>query len=202
MSKRIALFGGSFDPPHLGHKALVEAAFGHLALDEVWVIPVGLPVHRQLSGKATPKQRLSWLASIFADEPRVRIVDWEVDQNTPTPAIATLRRFRAENPDIVPLWLMGMDSFLDMCGWVEYPKHQDLCNVVVFARKGQTNTTKTMGWQHAKAISDAQGAGHVLFIQADLPDVSATKIRHNPSAYPSDLHPDTCKAILACYASD
>ena len=64
MTKRIGLFGGSFDPPHLGHKALVDAALQELNLDEVWVIPVGLPVHRQLSGKATPEQRLFWLNTI------------------------------------------------------------------------------------------------------------------------------------------
>jgi len=202
MPKRIGLFGGSFDPPHLGHKALVETALKQLNLDEVWIIPAGLPVHRQLSGKASHHDRITWLTAMFAEHLNVRIVDWEIHQNTPTPAIATLRRFKAENPDIVPLWLMGMDSFLDMPNWVEYPKHQEVCNVVVFERKGQTTTTETMGWQHIEALNDKKNAGHVLLIQADLPDISATKIRHNPSAHQSDLHPDTCKAILACYASD
>jgi len=201
MPKRIGLFGGSFDPPHLGHQALVQAALKMLELDEVWVIPTGLPVHRQLSGKASNQERLHWLGTMFAGDLDVRIVDWEIKQDTPTPAIATLRRFKAENPSIVPLWLMGMDSFLDMPNWVEYPKHQDLCNVAVFTRKGQKNTTKTMGWKPARYIKNMNGAGYVCFVQTDLPDISATQIRNHPKLHQQDLHQDTCNAILACYAS-
>ncbi len=202
MTERVGLFGGSFDPPHLGHKALVDHALTQLNLDEVWIIPVGLPVHRRLSGKATPEQRLSWLAAMFADEPRVRIVDWEVNQDKPVPAIATLRRFQAENPGIIPFWLMGMDSFLDMPNWVEYPKHQGLCNLVVFARSNIKDTLKTESWQLTSQKETLEGAGFIIPINEGLPDISASQIRQQPSQYAKYLHQDTCNAILACYASD
>ena len=198
----IGLFGGSFDPPHLGHQALVKAALQELKLDEVWVIPVGLPVHRQLSGKATPKQRLSWLASMFADEPRVRIVDWEVNQPQPTPAIATLRRFQAENTGITPVWLMGLDSFLGMPNWVEYPEHQKLCNLAVFQREYIKTPLETISWKKTSTLNHGIDAGHVIYINKTLPDISSTQIRKNPKLYLKDLHQDTCNAILACYASD
>ena len=202
MNKRVGLFGGSFDPPHLGHQALIDDALTRLNLDEVWIIPVGLPVHRQLSGKATSEQRLSWLAAMFADEPRVRIVDWEINQDKPIPAIATLRRFQAENPGIIPFWLMGMDSFLDMPNWVEYPKHQALCNLAVFTRSHITSTLETKGWKPALPEDALEGAGFAIFMDRDLPDISASEIRQNPRQYSSYLHQDTCKAVLACYASD
>ncbi|MCF6208069.1 MAG: nicotinate (nicotinamide) nucleotide adenylyltransferase [Ghiorsea sp.] len=202
MNKCIGLFGGSFDPPHMGHKALLEAAFPELNIDEVWVIPVGSPVHRQLSGKATSEQRLSWLNTMFADDLRVSIVDWEVNQAQPTPAIATLRRFKAENPDITPLWLMGMDSFLDMPNWVEYPKHQQLCNVAVFSRKGHQTSLKTNCWQLVGANQLLQQTGHVCWLDVDLPNISASQIRQNPQVHQQDLHQDTCNAIVSCYASD
>ncbi|WP_051938397.1 nicotinate (nicotinamide) nucleotide adenylyltransferase [Ghiorsea bivora] len=201
MSMRIAFFGGSFDPPHLGHKALVDSALAQLNLDKIWVIPVGLPVHRQLSGKASPKQRLSWLSTIFADEPRVRIVDWEVNHTKPSPAIATLRRFQAENPNIIPIWLMGLDSFLDMPNWVEYPEHQKLCNLAVFQRENIKKTVETMGWKGTSTLNHRLDAGHVIFINQTLPDISATQIRNNPKLQQKYLHQDTCNAILACYAS-
>jgi len=202
MRKRIGLFGGSFDPPHLGHKALVDAAIQELELDEVWVIPVGLPVHRQLSGKAKPEQRLSWLSAVFADEPRVRIMDWEINHDKPMPAIATLRRFQAENPDIIPLWLMGMDSFLDMPNWVEYPKHQALCNLAVFQRSHIKDALETEGWLAASAQNIPTDAGHIIMLQHHLPDISSSQIRQQPAQYKHLLHQDTCNAILACYASD
>ena len=202
MTKRIGLFGGSFDPPHLGHQALVYAAIQELELDEVWVIPVGLPVHRQLSGKATPKQRLAWLAAMFADQPRVRIVDWEINHAKPSPAIATLRRFQAENPSIIPTWLMGLDSFLDMPNWVEYPEHQKLCNLAVFHRKNVEKTLETVGWEDISTLNHGLAAGHIIFMNKTLPSISATQIRKNPKLHQKYLHQDTCNAILACYASD
>ncbi|MDQ7001387.1 MAG: nicotinate (nicotinamide) nucleotide adenylyltransferase [Ghiorsea sp.] len=201
MSKRIALFGGSFDPPHLGHQALVDAAFEYLELDEIWVIPVGLPVHRQLSGRATAKQRLTWLAAMFAHEPRVHIVNWEINQAKPSPAIATLRRFQAENPNVIPIWLMGFDSFLSMPKWVEYPKHQMLCNLAVFQRNNHKSTLETNGWKTSPHIRQHTSPGHVTFINKALADISATQIRQKPELHQKDLHQDTCNAILACYAS-
>lgn len=202
MSKRIGLFGGSFDPSHLGHKALVDTAFAHLNLDEIWIIPVGLPVHRQLSGKASSKQRLSWLNTMFEGDIRVHIVDWEIKHDKPTPTIATLRRFKAENPDIIPVWLMGMDSFSDMPNWVEYPKHQQLCNVAVFSRKGHQTSLKTNCWQLVEAGQLLQQTGHVCWLDVDLPNISASQIRQNPQVHQQDLHQDTCNAIVSCYASD
>ncbi|MDQ7004990.1 MAG: nicotinate (nicotinamide) nucleotide adenylyltransferase [Ghiorsea sp.] len=202
MSKRIALFGGSFDPPHLGHKALVDTALQTLKIDEVWVIPVGLPVHRQLSGKASNQDRLYWLTAMFADTLDVRIMDWEINQNTPTPAIATLRRFKAENPSITPLWLMGMDSFLGMPHWVEFPQHQDVCNVAVFTRKGSPIHAQTYGWRLVEANQQPQQAGHMCWLDVDLPHISASQIRENPRIHSQGLHQDTCNAIVSCYASD
>lgn len=202
MPKRIGLFGGSFDPPHIGHKALVDAALQELNLDEVWIIPVGLPVHRQLSGKATAEQRFAWLNTMFGDDLQVRIVDWEINHPQATPAIATLLRFQAENPSTIPFWLMGLDSFLDMPSWMEYPKHQQLCNLAVFQRKGVKETLETDSWKVISAHQPLTKAGGIVKVSSALPAISATQIRQDPNKYQAHLHQDTCNAILACYASD
>jgi nicotinate-nucleotide adenylyltransferase len=206
MPKHIALFGGSFDPPHLGHKALVDAAIDHLNLDEVWVIPVGLPVHRKLSGQATAQQRISWLQTMFEGESRVKIMGWEVNLAKPSPAIDTLTRFSTEHPSIIPTWLMGYDSYLSLPTWVAYPKHQKLCNLAVFNRQGINKPMDSSGW---KALSlqawlqhPPQTAGHLVHLDAKLPDISASRIRQRPQQHEPDLHQDTCNAISACYASD
>jgi len=206
MSKHIGLFGGSFDPPHLGHQDLVEAAFQRLSLDEIWIIPVGKPVHRKLSGQATAQQRISWLRTMFEGESRVRIMDWEVNLAKPSPAIVTLTRFSTENPSVIPTWLMGYDSYLSLPTWVAYPKHQRLCNLAVFNRQGINKPMDSMVWQalslQAWLQHPPQTAGHLVHLDAKLPHISASQIRQHPLQHEPDLYQDTCNAISACYASD
>ncbi len=144
---RIGLFGGSFDPPHNGHVALVQAGLNVLKLDEVWVIPA-LPVHRDLSGCADGKTRLRWLEMIFRSNCRVKVLDWEIRRERPTAMVETLREF-ADKLTMVPWLMLGEDAWTGLADWQEYPAHQKLCNVAVFAR--QSVTAKSMsglsGWK-------------------------------------------------------
>ncbi len=175
----IGLFGGSFDPPHLGHMALVQAGLD-AGLEKIYVIPA-LPVHRTLSGHADGRTRLEWLVRIFADQPQVQVVDWEVRQNQPTPAIATLRYFRHLHPHTAPWLMLGADAWAGLPGWREYPAHRSLCNVAVFARCGAMKACGHEGWRQLAAIDKpvCSAAGHWMYIEADLPDISATELRRH-----------------------
>jgi len=179
-AQRIGLFGGSFDPPHIGHVALVEAALDVLQLDAVWVIPAGLPVHRTLSGHATPEQRRGWMQSIFSDNERVKVLDWEVASNEPTPTIVTLRRFVAELPQQRAVWLLGADAFAGMDGWVEYPEHSGLCDVAVFGRVACSAVSAAAAFRPQSLVdwlASPVACGCRVDVDVLLPDVSATSIR-------------------------
>jgi len=174
MSARIGVFGGSFDPPHLAHKALVEEALHGLKLDEVWVLPVGIAVHRSLTSYISAEQRLAWVQAMFADMPQVRVLDWEVKQGKPVAAIETMRWVN-EQLDSVPIWLMGMDAWLGLPAWLAYPEHMKYCNVAVFSRHAEHLVVHD-GWNQVNCISDFKTA-QLCWLQALLPDVSATQIR-------------------------
>jgi len=178
--QRIGLFGGSFDPPHIGHVALLEAALDVLRLYAVWVIPAGLPVHRALSGHATPEQRLHWMQRIFAGNERVKVLDWEVKSSEPTPSIVTLRRFAAGFPQQRPVFLLGADAFADMDGWVEYPEHAGLCDVAIFGRVACSSGDAAAAF-HPQPLADwlagSAACGRRVDIDVQLPDMSATTIR-------------------------
>ena len=178
--KRIGLFGGSFDPPHLGHIALVQAGLD-MGLDEVWVIPA-LPVHRTLSGHADGAMRMVWLERVFENNAKVKVVDWEVRQRESTPMIDTLRRFKSAYPTMVPWLMLGADAWAGLESWREYPAHQVLCNVAVFARQHHKSSAAGIplaGWQQIdlESWSACNVAGHWCDVQVRLPDVSATMIR-------------------------
>ena len=208
--ERIGLFGGSFDPPHLGHEALVHAAIEMLGLDAVWVIPTGIPAHRNLSGHATAEQRLAWAAAMFADVPNVQIKDWEARQSRPVAAIDTLKQFCDDCPEVVPAWLCGVDSFASMPTWIDYPEHKHYCNVAVFSRAGEPRIKVTHGWtpitveqwclNHDRG--DRIDAGHVVFLDGSLPDVSATAIRDRAQRGESLnglVNSRICKEVEALY---
>ncbi|MES0372097.1 MAG: nicotinate (nicotinamide) nucleotide adenylyltransferase [Mariprofundaceae bacterium] len=182
VASRIGLFGGSFDPPHLGHEALVRAALDQLKLDQVWVVPAGQPVHRNLSGHASAELRMAWAQEMFSDSPNICVKDWEVSQSEPVAAIDTLKQFRDICPDTVPVWLCGADSFATMEQWVDYPKHQKACNVAVFSRTGERAVKELSNWECLSLeqwrLGNSIGPGHVIRIDADLPDISATVVRN------------------------
>jgi len=184
--KKIGLFGGSFDPPHLGHVALVQAALD-TGFDEVWVIPA-LPVHRELSGFADGSKRLLWLQTIFASQTCVKVLDWEVSRQQPTPAVDTLRRFHAEYAGITPWLLLGADAWAGLESWREYPVHRMLCNVAVFARQGLEKIPAHDGWREVERADACMTPGHWCFVDVALPEVSATLIRESAVQGRSLMH--------------
>lgn len=179
---RIGVFGGSFDPPHLGHRALVETALARLKLDQVWVVPVGKPVHRTLSTHVSPQQRLHLVQALFADTPNVQVMPWEVEQQKAVPSSDTLHMIQHDHPDISPIFLLGMDAWQGMPNWMNYPIHRQLCNIAVFTRTEIPACT----WPEWEEITVQQWVetdmvnnyGHVVFVPDTLPDISATQIRH------------------------
>jgi len=171
----IGIFGGSFDPPHCGHQALARAGLMHL--DEVWVIPAQ-PVHRQLSGCADAGTRMHWLETMFSDDARIRVLDWEIRRDRPTPGVETLRDFTLHMQGTLPWLMLGADAWAGLPDWREYPAHLGLCNIAVFARHGvgrvEHRDWKKIGLEQMPSCSTP---GHVAYVEAALPDVSASDIR-------------------------
>jgi len=177
----IGLFGGSFDPPHAGHLALAQAGLEAAGFDEVWVIPAN-PVHRRLSGCADGKTRLGWIQQLFADEPGIRVVDWEAVQDRPIPAMETLSRFAHEFPHDRAWLMLGADAWRDLGSWREYPAHRGLCSVAVFARAGIDDFPQHAGWHRVDTPDAAEATGCWCYVPVSLPDISATDLRCDADA--------------------
>ena len=176
----VGLFGGSFDPPHVGHVALVKSALALLGLGKIWVAPVETPVHRQLSGRADASRRAAWLERLFGNMPAVELLDWEIGVKTPTPTLPTLMRLQREFPDFMPVLLLGEDAFAGISDWVGYPAHCSYTDIAVFHRAGFAKEAPTpKQWRDVDIDTwrSTQGPGRVLRLEAALPDVTATRIR-------------------------
>ena len=175
---RVALYGGSFDPPHVGHEALARMAVARLALNRLLVIPALMPVHRALSGCVDGATKMAWLQAIWADEPRIAVKGWEVAR--PTPTIDTLRHFASRYRGVVPLLLLGSDAAAGIDKWIGYPKHRRLCNLAVCHRQG-VDAVLPDGWkplsEEAWMRTPNRHCGCVLPVDCSLPEVSASMVR-------------------------
>jgi nicotinate-nucleotide adenylyltransferase len=119
-ARRIAFFGGSFDPPHLGHLAVARAARAALELDAVLFAPVGAQPLKARGATAGFEDRLAMTRLAIADEPgfMLSLADAPNSSGAPNYTIDTLLRLRAELPVGGELFcLMGADSFLSLRRW-------------------------------------------------------------------------------------
>ena len=116
MKKRIGVFGGAFDPPHLAHRSLAEVAQAELGLDELRVLPTGQAWHktRQLTDSA---HRLAMVQIVFSGLPRLVIDDREIRRTGPSYTLDTLRELQAENPEADLFLLMGKDQADVLPSW-------------------------------------------------------------------------------------
>jgi len=140
--RRIALFGGTFDPIHVGHLAVARAAERRFHLDEIHFIPTGRPPHKNRSGMASYADRYAMVALACADHPRFlpslaesgtghagREIFYSVD---------TVRHFKQKyhGGGVHLYFLVGADSFLHIPTWKDYETLLGLCDFIVASRPG------------------------------------------------------------------
>ncbi|BAF70600.1 nicotinate (nicotinamide) nucleotide adenylyltransferase [Nitratiruptor sp. SB155-2] len=132
---KIAIFGGSFDPPHKGHIAIVKRALEELDIDYVIIVPTYLNPFKT-SFQASPSLRLRWLRKIFLPYNRVKICDYEVRKGRPTYAIETVEFLRRKYAPKKLYYIIGSDNLPTLHKWHKYQKLSHLVQFVVATRKG------------------------------------------------------------------
>lgn len=138
--RRVAFFGGSFDPPHLGHMAVARAARAALGLDQVLFAPVGAQPLKPQGSTAAFEDRVAMTRLAIAGEPgfSVSLVDAPRRSTAPNYTVETLIRLRAELPPGGVLYcLMGADSFLSLRRWHRAAEMPFVAGLVVASRPGQ-----------------------------------------------------------------
>jgi len=170
----IGLFGGTFNPPHLGHIRALQAAMAALPLDEVWVIPSGLPPHKKLpAGSPTALQRLEMTRLAVADLPNVRVLDLEVTAKEKSYSWQTIETLKREHPGDEFTFLMGTDMFLTLPQWVRWEHILESVAVAVFARAdGQRAAIETFA-EELRGKHDCR----IAVVENDPLDISSTRVR-------------------------
>jgi nicotinate-nucleotide adenylyltransferase len=190
MAFRVALLGGSYDPVHHGHVALGAYFATLLQVDQLRVIPTGLP-WQKATLKASAQQRADMLALAFAGQPFSVTVDLqEIARGAlglATYTIDTLRQVRAElGPQASISFLMGADQLQRLDTWHEWQALFGYAHICVAARPGYNLATAGLPPAVAQAFSSRLGTpeqirntphGLTYLAQDFAVDISATRIR-------------------------
>ena len=203
----LAIFGGTFDPVHWGHLRIASEAAAALKLPEVRLIPSKAPVHREAPG-ATGEQRLAMLRLAVKEVPGLAVDDRELTRDTPSYAVLTLESLRVEFPLRPLIWLIGVDAFVHINQWYEWPRLFDLAHFVVLNRPGfavsQALSPSLNAVWHGRLTRSADMLTHTthgsIYLQTVTPQaISATSIRNTIAAGATDdtLLPFLPKPVLA-----
>lgn len=161
----VGLFGGTFDPPHLGHLVLADQCAQALALDEVDFVLAYRPPHKEGRHLTGFDDRRRLLDAAVSDDPRFRILTLEREREGPSYTVETLRTLRTARPADCFWLLLGEDSLDEILSWREPQQIARLARLAVYHRLG------------ASGVVPEAFRGRVDLIPGPRIEVSSTWIR-------------------------
>jgi nicotinate-nucleotide adenylyltransferase len=133
--KKIGIFGGTFDPVHIGHLRAAEEFAEALDLEQVLMMVSSQPPHRE-APEASAHQRLEMLDLAVADNPLLTASDLEIRRQGPSYTLDTIRRVRSDHGDAMPYLALGVDAYLEISTWHRTADVLAESHVVVLTRPG------------------------------------------------------------------
>jgi nicotinate-nucleotide adenylyltransferase len=181
--RRLAFYGGTFDPPHRGHFAIAEALLKEFDLDQFIFLPAFHAPHKTRTKPTSAYDRFAMLCLMTGAAENMSVSKLEIDLPEKPYTIETLPRLKALYPDDRIFLVMGADSWRDILTWREWEKVLLMTDHIVVTRPGVGITTDHISEKVrerivAKKSSSPTWAGpNIFFSDAVNIDVSATDIR-------------------------
>ena len=171
---KIGIFGGTFNPPHLGHLKAMESAITALSLDILYVIPANLPPHKQMAADSPDAAARYEMTEILCGHlDRVTVTDIEIRRSGPSYTIDTVQELKKCHPDADFYLLMGTDMLYSLEEWREAEKLCKLVTPVVFARGGEDDKKLKQHILHLNQLFSVE----VLPIDHPVFSVSSSEVR-------------------------
>ena len=190
---RIAVLGGTFNPPHLGHLVCAQEAYLQLGLDRVLLIPARLPPHKVVDEDPGVEHRVEMCRlAIACDEQRMEVSEIEADRSGPSYTVDTLDQLHSAMPDTELFLVVGADIAMGFGAWLEPERVLSLATLAVAARPG------TARERVEQALAGIRGGERATFFQMPEIGISSTMLRERvraeqPTRY---LTPDAVRAYM------
>jgi nicotinate-nucleotide adenylyltransferase len=171
---RIGVFGGTFDPVHLGHLIIAEQAREQARLDQVWFVPSARPPHK-LERPITPfDRRAEMLALALAGQRNFKVDLIERDRPGPSFTADTLADLKSRNPNDDFFLILGGDTLADLPKWHQPLRIVELAELLVTARPGWPVWSAA---ELAAALGTNVGSARIQKIEIPLVDISSRDLR-------------------------
>lgn len=171
---RLGIFGGTFDPPHVGHVAVATDVADALELDRVLWITAGQPPHKQGEPLTDADLRLEMTRAAARGDPRFRVSDLEVRRAGPSYTVDTLRALRRDHPDAELYLVLGADQVRTLeTGWKEPLEVLRLATLALMDREGEAAPD---------VAPDLPGMERAVHVPVTRVDVSSTRVREAVAA--------------------
>ena len=166
---KIAIYGGSFNPMHIGHEKIVDYVLKNLNMDKIIIIPVGIPSHRE-NNLEQSNTRLKICREIFKNNKKVEVSDIEIKSEKKSYTYDTLLKLiEIYGKDNEFFEIIGEDSLKNLKTWKNYKELLNLCKFIVFRRKDDKNT---------KIDSEFLINKNIIILENEYYNISSTEIRN------------------------
>jgi len=171
---RIAVFGGSFNPPHIGHVEAAKAAMAELCADKLIVVPAARPPHKeQETGCPTAEERFTLSKLAFGEIPNTEVSDIELTRSGVGYTVDTLAELKNKYPDAELVLLMGSDMLMSFESWKDYSHILELSAIAAFPREKDS-----LEEVRAKAQKFSDKYNAKAFVISFVPiEISSTELR-------------------------
>ncbi len=170
---RIGLFGGAFNPPHVGHLVCAQEAHAQLDLDVVVWVPVGRAPHREMPHDPGPEMRFQMCEYATAADERFGLARIEIEREGPSYTADTLRELRERSPDDEIVLLLGGDQAAALPSWHEPGEVMRLATIAV-AERAEVD--------RARVEAAIGGEAQLTFFEMPRIDVSSTMVRERAAS--------------------
>ena len=182
---KMAIYGGSFNPPHLGHEEVAKTVLKSLRPEKLLIIPDYMPPHKELAeGSPSPEQRLEMCRLAFAGNEKAEISDLEILRGGRSYTSETLSRLKEEYVNADFYLVIGSDMLLSFNTWHEYQYILNNCTLAVVTRNGDD-----LPELEEALLGDAVILPHVPVV------ISSSKIREDIDANKEFLSADVYRYI-------
>ena len=172
---RIGIYGGTFDPPHAGHKKYADELKERLSLDKLIVIPTATPPHKTKSSFSSSEQRLEMLKILFENNADVEVSDMEILRGGKSYTFETVTLLRGAYPDDELIFFIGSDMLFTFHQWVNPDVILDCVKICAVSRKDDIGEEKLKDY-----IEEYFPENKERFITCDFEpiELSSTQIRN------------------------